>query len=217
MGNNFLPKNLKKKIFTPEKKDYGYAWYIEDTPINMNGTETLQVYHQGRVPGFSASLMSLVEDDHTIIILGNNDIIPIEEISEKIKLTLYDMPYDLPRKSIIPIMLQSIEKQGIEIAISEYKKMKSAQENIWTFRVNELNDLANELIKLDKEEEAKLIFELNLKEFPDEYLPYFSLGGYYQTQNNQQKAIEFYKLALEKNYNNETIKSRLKGLGEEID
>lgn len=213
----FLPKKLRKKMFKPEKDNYGYGWYIEDTPINMNGTETLQVYHSGRISGFFANIVSLVEDNHTIIILGNNDGTPIYEITEKIKLTLYDMPYDLPRKSIIPIMLQSIEKQGIEIAISEYKNMKAAQKAIWTFRVNELDDLAKELMKLGKKEEALLIYELNMEEFPDDFLPYFSLAEYYKLEKKKKKAIQFYKLALEKNPTNTTIKSRLKGLGEKVD
>ncbi|MFK7947370.1 MAG: serine hydrolase [Saprospiraceae bacterium] len=217
MGNKFLSKKLKKKMLKPEKGDYGYGWYIEDTPVNVNGTETLQVHHSGRIPGFSASIVSLVEDNHTIIILGNNDGTPNEEITEKIKLTLYDMPYDLPRKSIIPIMLQSIEKQGVEIAIEEYKNLKEAQKAIWTFRVNELDDLARELTKLGKKEEAKLIYELNIEEFPEEYLPYFSLGEYYKLEGKKKKAIQFYRLALEKNPDNKTIKSRLKGLGEKME
>lgn len=217
MGKNFLPKKLKNKMFKPEKGDYGYGWYIEDTPINVNGTETLQVHHSGKISGFSATIVSLIEDDHTIIILGNNDAIPNKEITEKIKLTLYDMPYDLPRKSVIPIMLQSIKKQGVETAIKEYKNLKEAQKAVWTFRVNELDDLAKELMKLDKKEAAKLIYELNIEEFPDEYLPYFSLGEYYKIERKKKKAIHFYKLALEKDSDNKMIKSRLKSLGEKVD
>ena len=127
------------------------------------------------------------------------------------------MPYDLPRKSVIPIMLQSIKKQGVETAIKEYKNLKEAQKAVWTFRVNELDDLAKELMKLDKKEAAKSIYELNIEEFPDEYLPYFSLGEYYKIERKKKKAIHFYKLALEKDSDNKIIKSRLKSLGEKVD
>lgn len=217
MGNKFLPKRLKKKMFQPEKGNYGYGFYIEDTPINVNGMETVEVYHTGKISGFSSILLSLTEDNHTIIILGNNDVIPIREISEKIKLTLYDMPYDLPRNSIIPIMLQSIENQGVGVAIEEYRKLKKAQESVWTFRSSELDDLGQELLKLNKREAALLIFELNLEEFPEDYITYFRIGEYYKFEKNKVKAIQYYRLALEKAPNNSAVKARLKELGEKVE
>lgn len=212
-SKGLLSKKMRKKIFKPEKGNYGYGWYVEDTPINVNGTETLKAYHTGTIAGFKASISRLMDDNHTIIVLCNNDAVPIDQINEKLQLTLYDMPYDLPRKSIIPMMLQSIEKQGIETAIVEYKKLKIAQKAIWTFRENELNDLGKELLLLGKSDEAILIFQLNVEEFPKSYITYYNLAEAHKERGEKEKAIQNYQKSLELNPNYKKAKLRLRGLG----
>lgn len=210
-GETILSKKAKKKMFKPDKNiKCGYGWYIEDTPTNINGTETTQAYHTGGLPGFTALHIKLIEDNHTIIILSNSDVVPVYEIGEKLVATLYDLPYDLPRKSIIPMMLQSIEKQGVEVAIEEYKKLKSAQKNIWTIRVGELDDLGKELIKLGKMEAALAIFNLNIEEFPQSDIPLESMAVYYEKKGEKTKALEFYKKTIEINPNNSDAARKIK-------
>ena len=209
-GNEILSRKAKRKMFSPELGNYGYGWYIEDTQTNINGSETLKAYHTGSVPGFISLNIKLIEDNHSVIILANSDVVPILEIGDKLVATLYDLPYDLPRKPIIPMMLQSIEKQGIEIAIGEYKRLKSTQRGLWKIRVGELNYLGKELIKLDKMEEALIIFKLNIEEFPQSDIPYESLASYYERNGNKTKALEYYQKALEINPYNERVARRIK-------
>jgi tetratricopeptide (TPR) repeat protein len=138
--------------------------------------------------------------------------VPVNEIGEKLVATLYDLPYDLPRKSIIPIMLQSIEKQGIEVAIQGYKNLKIAQKDIWTIRVGELDDLGKELVKLDKIKAALAIFTLNIEEFPKSDIPSESLANYYEKKGEKEKALEYYRKALEINPNNSNVEGKIKSL-----
>lgn len=211
-NNRLVSKKLHKKMFKPQENNYGYGWYIKDTPVNVNGTETLKAYCIGSIYGFKSSISRLIEDNHTIIVLCNNNAVPIEEIDERLQLTLYGMPYDLPRKSIMTMMMQSIRLQGIETAISEYKKLKIAQKEIWTFRVNELDDLGKELLKLKKIEAAILIFQLNVEEFPESYVAYHSLAEAYKKNGDKEKAIENFEKSLKLNPENTTAKIKLRGL-----
>jgi CubicO group peptidase (beta-lactamase class C family) len=212
-GEDLLSKKAKKKMFNPNKLgDYGYGWYIKDAQTNINGSETSKAYHVGKIAGFTALNIKLLEDNHTIIILSNSEVVPVDEIGEKLVATLYDLPYDLPRKSIIPMMLQSIEKQGIETAMDEYKRLKLAQKDIWTIRVGELDDLGKELIKLGKIEDALAIFTLNVEEFPKSDIPPESLAYYYEKKGEKTKALAYYKKALEINPNNSNAERKIKYL-----
>ena len=212
-GEEILSKKAKKKMFTSNKHgNYGYGWFIEDVQTNINGSETTKAYHTGGIPGFTSLNVKLIEDNHTIIILSNSAATPVYEIGEKLIATLYDLPYDLPRKSILPMMLQSIEKQGVETAITEYKKLKIAQKDIWTIRVGELDDLGKELIKLGKMEEALAIFIFNIEEFPKSDIPSESLANYYEKKGEKIKALEYYKKALEINPNNSDAKKKITNL-----
>jgi CubicO group peptidase (beta-lactamase class C family) len=212
-GEAILSKRAKKKMFSSNKIDrYGYGWHIEDTPTNINGSETTKAYHPSKISGFASVNIKLIEHNHTVIILSNSDMVPVNEIGEKLVATLYDLPYDLPRKSIIPIMLQSIEKQGIEVAIQGYKNLKIAQKDIWTIRVGELDDLGKELVKLDKIKAALAIFTLNIEEFPKSDIPSESLANYYEKKGEKEKALEYYRKALEINPNNSDVEGKIKSL-----
>jgi tetratricopeptide (TPR) repeat protein len=200
-------------MFNPNKVgNYGYGWFIEHTQTNINGSETTKAYHTGEIPGFTSLNIKLLEDNHTVIILSNSEVSPVYEIGEKLVATLYDLPYDLPRKSILPMMLQSIEKQGVETAIKEYKRLKIAQKGIWTIRVGELDDLGKELIKLGKMEEALAIFIFNIEEFPKSDIPSESLANYYEKKGEKVKALEYYKKVLEINPNNSDAEKKIKYL-----
>lgn len=214
-GEVILSKKAKKKMFKPEKTgQYGYGWYVEDVQTNINGTETTKAYHTGDIKGFTSLNIKLIEANHTIIILSNSEIVPAAEIGEKLVATLYDLPYDLPRKSIIPMMLQSIEKQGIETAIHEYKKLKLAQTDIWTIRVGELDDLGKELMTLGKMEDALVIFALNVDAFPESDIPLESMANYYDKKGDKSKALEYYKKAIKINPNNNDVIKKIKKLEE---
>jgi CubicO group peptidase (beta-lactamase class C family) len=214
-SETILSKKAKKKMFNQNRLgNYGYGWFIKNIQNNINGSETTKVYHTGEVSGFTSLNIKLLEDNHTIIILSNSEASPVYEIGEKLVATLYDLPYDLPRKSILPIMLQAIEKQGIETAIKEYKKLKIAQKDIRTIRVGELDDLGKELMKLGKMEEALAIFIFNIEEFPTSDIPSESLANYYEKKGEKTKAIAYYKKTLEINPNNSDAERKIKHLEE---
>lgn len=66
-GNSIVSTDLKKKMFTPGQRNYGYGLVI-DTIDNH-----LRVWHNGGIPGFSSNISRFINDDICIIVLSNNE------------------------------------------------------------------------------------------------------------------------------------------------
>lgn len=65
--NKIIGQKSIGKIFTPDKGDYGYGWFIE----SERGKRVY--WHDGRGPGFNAYISRRVDDDTCIIALSNVD------------------------------------------------------------------------------------------------------------------------------------------------
>ncbi len=101
-----------------------------------------------------------------------------------------------PKKSIADTLSKVIKSDGINKALDLYTELKN-QEDIFNFRMDELNGLGYKFIKEEKYELSKIVLELNAKEHPNDYNAWDSLGEIYMILGEDMLAIESYERSLE--------------------
>jgi tetratricopeptide (TPR) repeat protein len=79
-----------------------------------------------------------------------------------------------------------------------------------------MNFLAVQLLDLKRYDDARIISENNVKEFPDKDLVLVTMGNIYLALNKKEEAIKLYKRALEITPGYEEAKNRLKELQENL-
>ena len=72
--------------------------------------------------------------------------------------------------------------------------------------------LGENLLSSKRYDDARIIVENNVREFPDKYLIALSMANIYLSLNNRGEALKFYKRTLELNPDIEEAKNRLKEL-----
>jgi tetratricopeptide (TPR) repeat protein len=93
-------------------------------------------------------------------------------------------------------LLSIINEKGIDVAITEYHKLKSEQPDAYNFDEEQLNSLGYELLEMKKIKEAIKILELNVQEFPEYANGFDSLGDAYLATEEKLKAIEAWEKAI---------------------
>jgi tetratricopeptide (TPR) repeat protein len=104
--------------------------------------------------------------------------------------------------------------EGPEGAVALYNEMKTGENKVFKLDVSEgqLNSLGYRLLGNGKVEEAIGIFELAVKEYPESYNVYDSLGEAFMTAGENDLAIRNYQKSLELNPKNENAKKMLEEL-----
>ena len=90
-----LSEENKKIMFTPFLDNYAYGIAVVKNHIPQLGKDVNFMFHQGGLPGFRSMLMTLPDDETTIIILSNDQDTDIDAIFNGIFAVLYgltDMP-----------------------------------------------------------------------------------------------------------------------------
>jgi tetratricopeptide (TPR) repeat protein len=106
-----------------------------------------------------------------------------------------------------------IGQVGITKAMAEYAKMKADSTNFHIDWVS-MYYLVEQLSTAERFEDARILAENNLAEFPNRDLIWLSMGNIYLALNRKTDAIKTFKMALEKFPYLDEAKNRLKELGE---
>jgi len=116
-----------------------------------------------------------------------------------------------PKKSIVDTLYSVIESDGINNALDLYTELKT-QNDVFNFRSDQLNGLGYKFITEDKLELAKVIFEINTKDHPNDFNVWDSLGEVYMLLGEKELAIESYKKSLELYSGNSNAKEKIREL-----
>ncbi|MEP1780784.1 serine hydrolase [Reichenbachiella sp.] len=99
-------------------------------------------------------------------------------------------------KTITPLLINAIRREGIDAAIAKYKKMKETKSEDYFFSEGALNNFGYELLRSNKVKEAIEIFKLNVEEYPESGNVYDSLGEAYMVDGNNELAIKNYEKSI---------------------
>jgi CubicO group peptidase (beta-lactamase class C family) len=109
----------------------------------------------------------------------------------------------IPR-SIGATILRPLHEQGVDAAIARYKELKATAANDYLFNPGELNKLGYGLLRKGRVRDAVALWELNAREYPDDWNVHDSLGDGYAASGPDfaEKAVASFKRSLALNPNN---------------
>jgi len=187
-------------------ENYGFGWSL--IPME-NG---LVVAHGGGWVGFRTFNLVDLENKNAVVQLCNTPGVGQGNIVFSIYDILHGKEVEMPKKSIGVTLLQELQEKNIEEAIMIYYKLKEKEPEEYNFAEDELNLLAYQLINQERISDAIEIFKLNVKEYPDAWNVYDSLGEAYMLNEEFDKSKENYLKSLELNPDNDNARRMLERL-----
>jgi CubicO group peptidase (beta-lactamase class C family) len=170
---------------------YGFGWNITEKDNDKF------VWHTGNTAQFRAFIGRRLGERLFVAMLTNKGNSPRPEICDAIVNIVHGRPYTMPRLSVAAKIGDVIKSRGVETAVAEYHRLKSAQSDSYNFSESELNALGYQLLGQKQNQAAVRIFELNTTEFPTSSNAYDSLGDAFRQIQEKQRAIWAYTKAVE--------------------
>jgi CubicO group peptidase (beta-lactamase class C family) len=195
-----LSREYKNIMFTPYLNNYAYGFGVKAIQLGDTQDSTSYMGHSGSVAGFNSRIVRLVDDEHVIILLCNiSEWTRLSDMTQGITNILYDLPYDVPKKSVARALYKILLKEGFQAVLPKYHDLKEKHADTYYFDDDELNTLGYRLLRTDRIGEAIEIFKLNAKAYPESWNVYDSLGEAYFVNGNRDLALENHKKSLELN------------------
>jgi CubicO group peptidase (beta-lactamase class C family) len=211
-NNTLINKQLTSEMLSPGKlqyNNYGYGWFNQIFKYTV--TDSLKVnYHLGSTNGFISFALRIPETNSFVVFLCNSAPTNYFGITKNLLKVIYDKPVNL-KEPVHKKMETIISKFDTKKALEEYVIMKrdTAHYDIdWL----QMYYLSEKLLSLNRFEDAKIIAENNVKEFPEKDIIALSMANIYLALKRKDDAIKFYKKTLQLNPNIEEAKNRLKEL-----
>jgi CubicO group peptidase (beta-lactamase class C family) len=103
----------------------------------------------------------------------------------------------IPR-SIAATILKTLHEKGVAAAVARYQELKAGFRENYIFNPNELNRLGYALLHKGRVSDAIAIWEINAREYPDDWNVHDSLGDGYAAAgpDHEQKAIASFRRSL---------------------
>ena len=201
-SDKLLSDKSKEIMFTPFLNNYAYGWGVYDFKFAESTDSVKVIAHSGGINGFNTRIFRLVDDNHVIILLNNTGSTNLNGMCTAITNILYNRPYNLPKTSLAETLGKTILASGVEKAITQYHDLKKNYPDDYDFGEYALNGLGYQLLNIKRVNDAIEIFKLNVREYPEAFNPYDSLGEGYMIAGEKELAIINYKKSLELNPDN---------------
>jgi glyoxylase-like metal-dependent hydrolase (beta-lactamase superfamily II) len=126
---------------------------------------------------------------HGMLLTKNDLEIALSQTIAKYR-DIYNNGKELYRSSI---MAEKLEKEGIDAARAEFKKLRTIEKDKYFFIESGFNDIAYGLLNQKKFTEAIEIFKMNVELFPESWNVYDSLAEAYMLAGNKELASKITK------------------------
>lgn len=170
-------------------KGYGFGWQIDI----KNGKKYL--IHGGSTSGFINTTLRIPSEKITVVIYTNTSSLGgLKRKALSLASNFSDGKIPFPAYILLE---KYIQENGIENITAKFNQLKS-DNNKYDIIEEDLRALGFSYFNNEPEKSFKL-FELIKDEFPNYYGGHFGLGQYYayKTEGNNEKAVEYYKKAVE--------------------
>ena len=198
-------------MFTPGMRParYGYGWFNQN--FKYTNSDSIKAnYHLGSTEGFISFMIRLPETNSMIVILCNSAPTDFFGIVKALLKVLYHKPVVL-KEPVHKKMETIIANFSAEKAVEEYQTMKKDTAHYYIDWL-QMYYLGEKLLSLKRYDDARIIGENNVIEFPDRDLVALSLANIYLALNRTAEAILFYQKTLQINPAREEAKNRLREL-----
>ncbi len=212
-NHTLLNKQLTDEMLKPGIKlaRYGFGWFNQ----NYKYTETDSVatnFHLGMTDGFLSFVRRIPSSNSVVIILCNSSPTDFFGITGNLTKVLYGKPVEL-KQPVHKVIETMIAEKGAAQATEAYHKMKADSSHYYIDWIS-MNFIVEQLLKLKRLDDARILAENNALEFPDKELVLVTMGNVYLALNKKEEAIKHYKKTLAIAPWNEEAKNRLKELGQ---
>lgn len=175
----------------------------------FKNNELVSHEHHGSSYNFESFIYHNNQSKVTVVLTTNNKNFKLGEITKAIENTLQNKAYKMPQKSVYLIIREACY-ENVDEGIKFYYQLKKESPETYNFSdSNELNGVGYKLIGRGQIADAIKIFELMVKEFPNDANAYDSLGEAFMLNKNYDLAIKNYKKSLELNPKNENAKKKI--------
>lgn len=204
-----INKELTKLMFTPGilPANYGYGWFNKAFKYTAKDSVASN-FHLGMTEGFVSFVRRIPSSNSLVLILCNSSPTDFFGICNNLGKLLYDQTVQI-KEPAHKKMETLIYQSGASKALVEYKRMKVDTAHFYIDWIS-MNFLVQQLIDNKRLEEARLIAENNVSEFPDKDLINVTMANVYLALGRKEDAIKYYKKALEINPIYEEARNRLK-------
>ena len=211
-NNSLLNKELTKQMFTPgilRPAQYGYGWFNQYFRYSV--TDSIKAnYHLGSTEGFISFMLRVPETNSMVVILCNSAPTDFFSIIKNLLKVIYNKPV-LLKQPAHKKMENILANSSAEIAVAEYKKMKIDSAHYYIDWL-QMYFIGEKLLGLKRYNDARIIAENNVTEFPQRDFVALSLANIYLALKRNDDAIKYYKKTLQLNPESEEAKNRLKEL-----
>ncbi len=209
--NSILNKILTEEMFTPGRRParYGYGWFNQNFRYTDKDSITAN-YHLGSTDGFISFMLRIPATNSLLIILCNSYPTDFFGITKNVVRILQNKPILLK----VPLHKQ-LEKSttalGATKAVAEYNMLKKDTAHYYTDWIS-MTFLAEQLLKLKRLDDARIVSENNVKDFADKDFAMLTMGNIYLALGRNSDAKLYFEKALALSPNYEEAKNRLKEL-----
>ncbi|MBK6381054.1 MAG: serine hydrolase [Chitinophagaceae bacterium] len=210
-NNTLLNKELTDEMLSPgmQPARYGYGWFNQNFKYTTEDSVAAN-FHLGMTEGFISFTLRIPSTNSFTIILCNSSPTDFFGITKNLVKVLYNKPVVL-KEPIHKKTETNIAQLGAAKAVEAYKKMKADTAHYYVDWIS-MNFIAEQLLNLKRYEDARIIADNNVAEFPDKDLVMFTTGNIYLALNRKEDAIRFYKKTLELYPGYQEAKNKLKEL-----
>lgn len=189
------------------KASYGYGWSIGKESL-LNRDSITVIEHGGGINGFNTLIYRIPQDNHAIILLNNTGRIELFDIAKELTKILYDLPFDMPKKSLALEVMEAIKEKNIAEGMKIFESFQN--DKSYTLSENEMNRVGYYFLQNSKAKEAIEVFKMNVVVFPESSNVYDSLGEAYYSDQQYELALSNYNKSLQLNPENENAKTFIK-------
>ena len=204
-ANHVLSQKMTNEMLTPVMDDAGLGFFLEKENPGQFG-------HNGADNGFQAMLEMNAETGKGLAIMANSD---RGLIVAGFLLTTVSKEYGWNYKSpggVFGSLLLLAKVKGAPTAFEHYTALKNAGGKASGIDEGTLNGLGYLLLYGGQERDAIAIFQRNVREYPQSWNVYDSLGEAYMKTGQKDLAIANYEKSLQLNPKNQNGIDRLKKL-----
>jgi CubicO group peptidase (beta-lactamase class C family) len=211
-NHTLLNKELIDEMLSPGKlqyNNYGFGWFNQI--FKYTDTDSIKAnFHLGMTEGFISFVLRIPATNSFVVILCNSSPTDFFGIIKSLIKVLYNKPVQL-KQAVHKKMETYISQIGATNAVEEYKKLKKDTVTYYIDWIS-MNFISEQLLTLKRYEDARVIAENNVVEFPDKDLVMVTMGNIYLALKRKEDAIKYYKKTLQLNPEYEEAKSRLREL-----
>ncbi|MCB0642195.1 MAG: serine hydrolase [Phaeodactylibacter sp.] len=188
--SNKLVSDQSKLAMATDYQETDLTWEkILNSPRAVEGSA-------GGGPGVSALALTFFKDRYQVILLANTDQMVTEEIGFRLEQAMQGKTYAPPTLPPANYLYQIRQQKGDQFLLDNFESIVS-QGNLGEPNAMLLNQIGYDLLYTGNAEEAIAIFALNVQLFPNDANPYDSLAEAYLESGDREKALHYYKKALE--------------------